>query len=116
MTYIYVSVYIPPPGSKVLIDKHFDFLEEIEKGIEKFKRLGDTFIIGVFNSRTAQLSHVLLFDKYLDAAVAATAAAADDDDDDVTNISYENVIMRRNKDHVIDNNGKKLIALKQLTT
>ena len=115
MTYIYASVYIPRPGSKVLIDKDFDFLEEIEKGIEKFKRLGDTFIIGDFNSRTAQLSDVLLFDKYLDAAVAATAAAADDDDD-VTNISYENLIMSRNKDHVIDNNGKKLIALKQLTT
>ena len=87
-------VSIPPPGSKVLIDKDFDFFEEIEKGIEKLNRLGDTFITGDFNSRTAQLSDILLFDKYLD------------DDDDDTNISYKNTKMRRTKDHVIDNNGK----------
>ena len=59
-------------------------------------RLGDTFIAGDFNSRTTQLSDILLFDKYLD----------DDDDDDDTNISYKNTIMRRNKDHVIDNTCK----------
>ena len=46
--------YIPPPSSKVLIDKDFDFFEEIEKGIEKFSKLGKTFITGDFNSRTAQ--------------------------------------------------------------
>ena len=52
-------VYIPPPGSKVLIDKDFDFFEEIEKGIEKFSKLGNTFITGDLNSRTAQLLDML---------------------------------------------------------
>ena len=87
-----------------MIDKDFDFFEEIEKGKEKFNRMGDTFITGDFNSRTAQLLDILLFDKYLD-----------DDDDDDTNISYKNTKMRRNKDHVIDNNGKKLVALCKVT-
>ena len=86
-----------------MIDKDFDFFEEIEKGKERFNRMGDTFITGDFNSRTAQLSDILLFDKYLD------------DDDDDTNISYKNTKMRRNKDHVIDNNGQKLLALCKVT-
>ena len=100
--------YIPPPSSKVLIDKDFDFFEEIEKGIEKFSKLGKTFITGDFNSRTAQLSDILHFDKYLDD---------DDDDDDDHNdddgnsVDFNNLSERRNKDLLIDNNGRKLISL-----
>ena len=66
--------YIPPPRSKVFVDKDFDFFEEIEKGIEKYNNLGKTFITGDLNSRTGQLSDILQSDKYLDD---------DDDDDDV---------------------------------
>ena len=46
----------------------------------------------------------MLFDKYLDDD-------DDDNDDDDTNISHKNTILRRNKDHVIDDNGRKLVAL-----
>ena len=44
-------------------DKEFDFFDEIEIGIEKFGKLGNTFITGDFNSRTAQLSDILPCDK-----------------------------------------------------
>ena len=38
---IYIcNAYIPPNNSKVLIDKDFDFFEEIEKGIEKYSKIG----------------------------------------------------------------------------
>ena len=36
---IYIChIYIPPKSSKVLVDKDFDFFEEIEKNIEKYRK------------------------------------------------------------------------------
>ena len=58
--------HIPPSSSKLLTDRDFDFYEEIEQGIKRFKNMGKTFIVGDLNSRTGQLSDVLEFDKYLD--------------------------------------------------
>lgn len=55
--------YIPPTCSKVLKDKDFDFFfEEIETGLEKFNKLGKTFITGDLNSRTSTVSDILEFD------------------------------------------------------
>ena len=58
-----------------MIDKDFDFFEEIENNIENYNKIGKTLITGDFNSRTAQVSDILEFDKYLDDD-------NDDDDDD----------------------------------
>ena len=97
--------YIPPVCSKVLNDRDFDFFEEIEKGLEKFSRLGKTYFTGDLNSRTGQLSDFLDYDKYLDDIFQT-----DDMEDDILNY-IDNLSTRRNKDHVIDNNGKKLLSL-----
>ena len=40
--------------------------EEIKNGIEKFSKVGKTYITGDVNSRTAHLLDILEFDKYLD--------------------------------------------------
>ena len=81
------------------------FIEEIEKGLEKFSRLGKTYVTGDLNSRTGQLSDFLDYDKYLDDIFQT-----DDMEDDILNY-VDNLSTRRNKDHVIDNNGKKLLSL-----
>lgn len=107
---IYIChTYIPPICSKVLIDKDFDFFEEIENGIEKFSKVGKTYITGDLNSRTAQLLDILEFDKYLD--VNDNDKIYDDDNNDDFFLHEEILPIRHNKDHVIDNNGRKLIAL-----
>ena len=59
-------VYIPPTSSKVLKDKDFDFFEEVEKGLEKYNKMGKNYVTGDLNSRTALLSDILDFDAYLD--------------------------------------------------
>ena len=35
--------YIPPVTSKVLRDRDFDFFEDIEKGLEKYSKMGKTY-------------------------------------------------------------------------
>ena len=109
-------VDIPPPGSKVLLDKDFDFFEEIEKGIEKYNKLGNTFITGDFNSRIAQLPDLLPYDKYLDGDDDDNNDDDDDDhddddDDDDGKFHFNNLIQCNNRDNVIDNYGRKLVAL-----
>ena len=67
---IYIChTYIPPVCSKVLNENDIDFFEELEKGIEKYGKLGKTFISGDLNSRTGKLSDILEPDRYLDADV-----------------------------------------------
>ena len=46
-------------------DKNVDFFEEIEKGLEKFSKLGKTHVAVDFNARTAVLSDTLEFHAYL---------------------------------------------------
>ena len=101
--------YIPPISSKVLQDQNFDFFEEIEKGLEKYSKMGKTYIVGDLNSRTAQESDILDFDIYLDNIQKDD----DDDDDDFLN-DYLNSIYSRNN-HVIDKNGRKLLSLCKAT-
>ena len=111
---IYIChTYIPPSSSKLLTDRDFDFYEEIEQGIERFKNMGKTFIVGDLNSRTGQLSDILEFDKYLDIE--------EDFDDD--NIEYNELLstmqnvfpVHKNEDKVIDSHGRKLIDLCKTT-
>ena len=65
--HIYIlHVYIPPMSSKVLEDRDFDFFEEIEKGIEKYSLLGNTYITGDMNSRCSDISDTLMVNQYLD--------------------------------------------------
>ena len=42
------------------------FFEDIEIGLERYSEMGKTFIVGDFNSRTAQIEDILELDKYLD--------------------------------------------------
>ena len=44
----------------------FDFFEDIEIGLERYSEMGKTFIVGDYNSRTAQIEDILEFDNYLD--------------------------------------------------
>ena len=74
--------YIPPVSSKVLQDQNFDFCEEIEKGLEKYSKMGKTYIVGDLNSRTAKESDILDFDIYLHNI---QKDYDDDDDDDFLN-------------------------------
>ena len=103
---------IPPVSSKVLQDQNFDFFEEIEKGLEKYSKMGKTYIVGDLNSRTAQESDILDFDIYLDNIQKDDD---DDDDDDFLNDYLNSIYSRNNKDHVIDKNGRKLLSLCKAT-
>ena len=93
-------VYIPPTSSKVLKDKDFDFFEEIEKGLEKYSKLGKTYVTRDFNARTVTLSVILDFDAYLDSNA---------DTRHIFDIS--SLPIRQNQDNITDSNGQKLISL-----
>ena len=95
-------VYIPPTSSKVRKDKDLEFFEEVEKGLEKYSKMGKTYVTGDFNSRTATLSDILDFDAYLDI----------DDDENIQHIlNMSNLPERQNQDTVSDKNGERLINL-----
>ena len=109
---IYICLsYIPPVSSKVMIEHDFDFFEEIEKGIEKHRKNGKTFIVGDLNSCTGQLNDIMESDKYLDE----TLKDEQNDIFDNTSIDETTCPKRNNSDHVIDNNGKKLISMCKAT-
>lgn len=97
---VYICVaYIPPSGSKVLRSQDLDLFEQLELDIIRYKRLGKVFLTGDFNSRTANESDCLDFDKYLD-------------DED---IFLNDIILqpRVNSDHVLDTHGRHLLLLCQ---
>ena len=93
--------YVPPSNSNIFNAENFDFFEEIESGLEKYKRLGKCFIVGDLNSRTAEVSDTLDLDMY-------TA------DDEMS--KFVNIPPRVSKDIVIDRNGRRLIQLCQSTS
>ena len=70
-----------------------------------------TFIVGDLNSRTGQLNDIMETDKYLDGTLN------DEQNNIFDNTSIdETTYPKRNKsDHVIDNNGKKLISMCKAT-
>ena len=76
------------------------FFEEIEKGLEKYSKLGKTYVTGDFNARTATLSDILDFDAYLDS---------NDDTQHIFDIS--SLPVHQNQDNITDSNGQKLISL-----
>ena len=86
-----------------MIEHNFDFFEEIEKGIEKQSKNEKTFIVGDLNSHTGQLNDIMETDKYLDETLN------DEQNDIFDNTSTDETTCpkRNNRDHVIDDNGKK---------
>lgn len=92
--------YIPPIGSKVLNNEEVDLFEIIEQGVARYKNLGKLFITGDFNSRTSNELDFLDFDKYLE-----------DEDDFIA----DEILIRENKDHVLDAHGRRLLLLCQST-
>lgn len=97
---VYICVaYIPPSGSNVLRGQDLDLFEQLELDIIRYKRLGKVFLTGDFNSRTANESDCLDFDRYLD-------------DED---IFLNDIILqpRVNSDHVLDTHGRHLLLLCQ---
>ena len=95
-------IYNPPQGSKVINNDVIDFFEILEQGIVTYKTLGKIFITGDFNSRSAEEYDILVFDKYLEE---------EESDIDIDH-DYE-IMDRKNKDKVLDNNGRKLLLLCQ---
>ena len=71
--------------------------------------MSKTYIVGDLNSRTAQESDILDFDKYLDDI------QKDEDDDEFLNDFLNSTYAINNKDHVIDSNGHKLLYLRKST-
>ena len=91
--------YIPPPGSNVLNSNDLCFFEELENSIGKFSNQGKSFVTGDFNSRTGSLSDVIHHEHEIEFR----------DTHYFENI--QNLPIRKNMDHVIDANGRKLISL-----
>lgn len=90
--------YMPPYNSTVIDTNSFDFFEEIESGIERYKTKGKCFIFGDFNCRTSNASDILKYDEFIDH------------DPYLSNLSnYINIPARTSRDKVIDNPGKRLI-------
>ena len=93
-------IYNPPQGSKVINHEDIDFFEVLEQGIVTYKTLGKIFITGDFNSRSAEESDILDFDKYL----AEEELDADIDRD------YE-MTDRKNKDKVLDKKRAQVVVI-----
>ena len=92
-------VYIPPTGSEVLKDKDFDFYEEIETDLEKYSKMGKTYVTGDFNARTATLLDILDSDAYLDP-----------ENDTQREFDINSLPIRKNQDTTAASNGQKLIS------
>lgn len=94
--------YIPPTSSTVIDTNNFDFYDEIESGIERYKSKGKCFIFGDMNSRTSDESDIIDYDKYLDHDLL---------------ISYYLKIPKRiSQDSIIDNPGNRLLELCRSTS
>lgn len=70
--------------------------------------MGKTYVTGDLNSRTAKVSDILEFDEYLDFH---DDTQSNNFNDGSNNGELNTLPTRQNKDHVIDNNGQKLISL-----
>lgn len=89
------NMYIPPSGSTVINNRVFDFFEQLETGIEKYKSLGICFIVGDLNSRTSNFKDFQDFDYLLDDEIV------------LPNNAY--IKQRVSKNKIIDNYGKRLL-------
>ena len=98
---VYIGVtYIPPSGSKVLNSQDIDIFEQLELDIAKYKQFGQkVFLLGDMNSRSANESDCLDFDRYLD-----------DEDTFLNDIILQ---PRVDSDHVLDTHGRRLLLLCQ---
>ena len=83
--------YIPPKNSTIVDINDFDFFEELESGLERYKSKGKCFIFGDFNCRTSNMSDILHYDEYIDPDF------------------FKHCKYRISKDKIIDNQGKQLM-------
>ena len=103
---IYVCLcYIPPEDSKVYKNTtsllfEYDFFQQLNSDIRKYSEKGKVYITGDFNSRTGeQLDFVpeMHLERYLDVPT--------------NNSSAISLPQRKNNDKVVNEYGRKLIAL-----
>lgn len=90
-------MYIPPSNSNFLQSANFDFFENLESDILKYKDLGKLYITGDFNCRTSICNDFLEFDKYIGQ--------------NIPNVYTAQISGRVNKDPVIDLNGHRLLEV-----
>ena len=76
--------------------------ELLEADIAKYQNLGKVFVCGDINARTGCEPDYILFDHYIEAGLNI-------------NIESTDIPPRKNKDHVIDSYGKRLIELCKTT-
>ena len=96
------NVYVPPINSKLRRNTNFDFFEEIETGLERYKTQGKCFVTGDFNSRTDR-PVILKYDIFVT------------DGSELSNDVYITT-PRASRDHVTDTHGQHMIALCKSTS
>ncbi len=98
-------MYIPNSKSKVLAHEDIDYFELLELDVARYKSLGRILICGDLNSRTGTHSRTLEIphtDNYI----------PNNTDDDTL---FTHIPQRVSEDHVVDRNGRKLLAMCQTT-
>lgn len=97
------NTYIPPANSNVINVNDFDFFfDTTESGIERYKISGKCFITGDFNSRCANVTDFIEYDRYIN------------NNNELSNSVY--IPPRVSKDHVLDRFGNRLIELCKATS
>jgi hypothetical protein len=101
----FCNTYIIPTNSRVIDQHDFDFFEQIEIGIEKYKLHGKIFCCGDLNARTPNVPDTLNSDVYLDQNANFT-------------LNTNHLPVRSNRDHMvkIDSHGQQLINLCKSTS
>ena len=95
-------LYAREKKSRIYRSEDIDYFELLEADISKYQNLGKVFVCGDINARTGCEPDYILFDHYIEAGLNI-------------NIESTDIPPRKNKDHVIDSYGKRLIELCKTT-
>lgn len=95
------NIYVPPTSSKVFQASNIDLYDQLELDIIRYNDIGKVYVTGDLNGRTATASDYFEFDKYLD--------------ENLTPVNVCEIPARKNKDRVIDYNGRILLEICQST-
>ena len=95
-------LYARDKNSRIYRSEDIDYFELLEADIAKYQNLGKVFVCGDINARTGCEPDYILFDHYIEAGLNI-------------NIESTDIPPRKNKDHVIDSYGKRLIELCKTT-
>ena len=91
-------VYVREKNSKVLQQDEIDYFEILQSDISKYSLLGDVFVAGDFNGRSADQPDFLLHDYYLNVGMNE-------------NLRDNEIPLRKSRDLVLDNYGRRLLDL-----